>query len=39
LLKRFDGKRNVDIIKPRAKFNQYQIPDALQPLDRDSSSP
>jgi hypothetical protein len=39
LLKRFDGKRNVDIVKPRAKFNQYQIPDALQPLDRDSSSP
>ena len=39
LLKRFDGKRNVDIIKPRAKFDQYQISDVEVPLDTEAGSP
>jgi hypothetical protein len=39
LLKRFDGKRNVDIIKPRAKFDRYQISDAEVPLDTEAVSP
>ena len=39
LLKRFDGKRNVDIIKPRAKFDRYQISDPAAPLDTEAGSP
>lgn len=39
LLKRFDGKRDVDIIKPRAKFDRYQISDAAAPLDTQAGSP
>ena len=39
LLKRFDGKRNVDVIKPRAKFDRYQISDAEVPLDTEAGSP
>jgi hypothetical protein len=39
LLKRFDGKRDVDIIKPRAKFDRYQISDAEAPLDTQAGSP
>ena len=39
LLKRFDGKRNVDIIKPRAKFDRYQISDPVVPLDAEAGSP
>ena len=38
LLKRFDGKRNVDIIKPRAKFDRYQISDPAAPLDTEAGS-
>ena len=39
LLKRFDGKRNVDVIKPRAKFDRYQISDPVAPLDAEAGSP
>ena len=39
LLKRFDGKRNVDIIKPRAKFDRYQISGPVAPLDAEAGSP
>jgi hypothetical protein len=39
LLKRFDGKRNVDIIKPRAKFDRYQISGPVAPLDTEAGSP
>ena len=39
LLKRFDGKRDVDIIKPRAKFDRYQISDPAAPLDTEAGSP
>ncbi len=38
LLKRFDGKRNVDIIKPRAKFDRYRISDTEVPLDTEADS-